>query len=82
MSWALQLMILYRKRGENMREQMLSVKDVMEILRVGKSKAYNIMNLEIEHLQSPLRVSERALNEWIKRNTVYPVQMCKKRRAL
>lgn len=60
-------------------ERLLSTKEVMDVLSIGKSAAYNIMH-QMPHLPSPLRVRERDLNEWIRSRMVYPVES-KKRRA-
>lgn len=49
-----------------------SPKQVMELLSVSKSRAYQIFE-QMPCLQRPLRVSERELKDWIARNTKYPV---------
>ena len=59
---------------------MLSTKEVMTALSIGKSAAYNIMH-QIPHLPSPLRVRERDLRRYIEDRMIYPIE-CKKRRAL
>jgi predicted DNA-binding transcriptional regulator AlpA len=48
-----------------------SPRQVMELLGVSKSRAYEIFD-QMPCLQRPLRVSERALKEWIAQNTKYP----------
>ena len=61
-----------RKRGEQM-ERFYSPAQVAEIMSISKRQAYNIM-YQMPYIPSPLRVSERALKDWIERHTVYPVQ--------
>lgn len=57
-------------------ERYYSPKQVAEILAISKSKAYEIID-QMPRLQSPLRVSERALRDWIERHTVYPLARAK-----
>jgi hypothetical protein len=52
-------------------ERYYSPKQVMELLNVSKSRAYEIF-YQMPCLKSPLRVSEKALRNWIEQNTVYP----------
>ena len=59
---------------------MLSCKDVMTVMGISKSLAYDIMN-RIPHLDSPVRVWERDLKRYIEDRMIYPIE-CKKRRAL
>jgi len=54
-------------------DRYLSPAQVAEALSVSKRKAYDIM-YQMPYIPSPLRVSERALKDWIERHTVYPVQ--------
>ena len=63
-----------------MRDRMLSYKGVMELLSVSKSEAYQIM-WAIPHTDSPVRVWEKDLIEWINSRMVYPIQTMKKKRA-
>ena len=58
---------------------MLSCKDVMTVMGISKSLAYDIMN-RIPHLDSPVRVWERDLKRYIEDRMIYPIE-CKKRRA-
>lgn len=52
-------------------ETFLTPKDVAEILRVSRRKAYDIMN-GMPHLDSPLRVTERHLIAWVNERMVIP----------
>lgn len=61
-------------------DQMLDVNDIMAAMKIGKSKAYQVMNSIYPRLQSPLRVREKDFNEWIRSRMIYPVER-KKRRA-
>ena len=54
-------------------EKYLSPAQVAEQLSVSKRKAYDII-YSGPHIQSPVRVSERVLRDWIDRNTVYPMK--------
>lgn len=60
-------------------ERMLSPEQVAEILSVKKSTAYTMIH-QMPHMERPLRVSERALREYIESRTVYPIQMAKRKR--
>lgn len=60
-------------------ERMLSPEQVAEILSVKKSTAYTVIH-QMPHMERPLRVSERALREYIESKMVYPIQMTKKRK--
>ena len=60
-------------------DQMMSVNDIMAVLKIGKSKAYEVMNSIYPRLQSPLRVREKDFNEWLKNKMVYPVERKKRR---
>lgn len=53
-------------------ERYYSPKQVAELLAISKSKAYEIID-QMPRLQSPLRVSESALKDWVARHTVYPL---------
>lgn len=68
-----------RKRGDQM-ERMLSPEQVAEILSVKKSTAYTVIH-RMPHMESPLRVSERALREYIESRMVYPIQPKRRKRA-
>ena len=57
---------------------MLSCKDVMAIMGVSKSLAYDIMG-RMPHLDSPVRVWERDLKRYIESRMIYPME--NKRRA-
>lgn len=50
-------------------QPMLTAADVAKILQVSKSKAYELM-LDMDHLDSPRRVTEWALRDWIDSRTV------------
>lgn len=63
-----------------MADRMLSCKGVMELMSVSKSKAYEIM-WAIPHMESPVRVWERDLREYIESRMVYPIQTRKRRTA-
>ena len=52
-------------------EQYLTAEDIAARLKCSRRKAYEIMR-EMPVLRSPRRVSERALRDWIDRNTDYP----------
>lgn len=67
-----------RKWGEKM-ERLLAPDQVAEIMSISKRSAYTIMN-QIPHMQQPLRVTERALREYIESKMVYPIQMAKRKR--
>ena len=51
----------------------LSPAQVADQLSISKRAAYNII-YSVPHIASPVRVSERALKEWIEANTIYPMQ--------
>jgi predicted DNA-binding transcriptional regulator AlpA len=55
-------------------ERYLSARQIMDVLSVSRSKAYEIIN-ELPYLKSPVRVSEKLLREWIEKNTVYPKRL-------
>jgi hypothetical protein len=61
-------------------ERLLSPDAVAEIMSISRRSAYTIMN-RIPHMEQPLRVSERALREYIEKKTVYPMPIGKRRRA-
>ena len=61
-------------------DQLMDVNDVMAAMKIGKTKAYAVMNSIYPRLQSPLRVREKDFNEWIRSRMIYPVER-KKRRA-
>ena len=54
-------------------------KDIMAAMKIGKSKAYQVMNSIYPRLQSPLRVREKDFNEWIRSRMIYPVERKKRR---
>ena len=60
-------------------ERYLSPAQVAEQLAICKRKAYDII-YSVPHISSPVRISERALKDWIDRNTVYPMQKSMKNR--
>ena len=53
-------------------ERYLSPAQVAEQLAISKRKAYDII-YSVPHIASPVRISERALKDWIEQNTVYPM---------
>ena len=59
---------------------MLSPQEVADIMSVSKRSAYTIM-YQMPHMEQPLRVSERALRDWINGKLVYPVLNTKRKRA-
>lgn len=61
-------------------ERLLSPEQVAEILSVKKSTAYTIIH-RMPHMESPLRVTERALRDYIESKMVYPIQVRQRRRA-
>lgn len=67
-----------RKWGEEM-ERMLSPEQVAEILSISKASAYTVIH-RMPHMEQPLRVTERALREYIDSKMVYPIQMAKRKR--
>lgn len=54
-------------------ERYYSPRQIMELLDVGKSAAYDIIH-EMPCLEHPLRVSERHLKAYLEDHTVYPVR--------
>ena len=60
-------------------DQLMDVNDVMAAMKIGKTKAYSVMNSIYPRLQSPLRVREKDFNEWLKSKMVYPVERKKRR---
>lgn len=58
----------------------MSPDQVAEIMSVSKRSAYTVMN-RMPHMQQPLRVTERALREYIESKMVYPMPIKRKRRA-
>ena len=52
---------------------MLTADDVAGILKLSRRSAYTVMR-SMPHTEKPLRVTERALAEWVDRRTVYPGQ--------
>ena len=60
-------------------ERLLSPEQVAEIMSISKRSAYTVMN-RLPHMQQPLRVTERALREYIEQRTVYPMEYMKQRR--
>lgn len=61
-------------------ERLLSPDQVAEIMSISKRSAYDHMN-RMPHMSSPLRVTERALREYIESKMVYPMPIKRKRRA-
>lgn len=61
-------------------ERFISPAQVAEQLNISRRRAYDIMN-SIPHIAHPLRVSERALKDWIEKNTVYPMPKRQTRRT-
>ena len=59
-------------------ERLLTPDDVAEILQVGKRSAYTYMG-QMVHMDSPLRVTEEALREWINKRSVDPEAQISKR---
>ena len=53
-------------------EKLLSPPQVAEIMSISTRSAYTIMH-RMPHIPQPLRVSERALRDYIDRQTVYPM---------
>jgi len=60
-------------------ERMLSPDQVAEILSISKSSAYTVIH-RMPHMESPIRVTERALRDYIESKMVYPIQMVRKKR--
>jgi len=63
-----------------MLDKYLSPAQVADTLSISKRQAYNIM-YQMPYLPGPLRVSERALRDWIDKNTVYPMGKSGRRTA-
>ena len=64
-------------------ERLYSVKDIMARYQCNPATARKRMR-EMEHLENPLMVTERAINAWEKRKIVLPAWMIRaemKRRA-
>lgn len=61
-------------------DRLLSPEDVADIMSISKRSAYTVMH-RIPHMDSPLRVTERALREYINERMVYPMPVKRKRRA-
>ena len=61
-------------------DKYLSPAQVAETLAISKRKAYEIM-YQMPYIHGPLRVSERALRDWIERHTVYPMGKSGRRTA-
>ena len=61
-------------------ERLLSPEQVAEIMSISKRSAYTVMN-RMPHMEQPLRVTERALKEYIESKMVYPIQVRRKKRA-
>lgn len=55
-------------------ERLLSPDQVAEIMSISKRSAYTVM-YRMPHMEQPLRVTERALREYIESKMVYPIQM-------
>ena len=52
-------------------ERFLSPAQIADVLSISKRQAYNII-YQLPHIERPLRLSEKALREWVERSTVYP----------
>jgi hypothetical protein len=61
-------------------EKMLSPEQVAEIMSVSKRSAYDHMH-RMPYMESPLRVKERDLREYIESRMVYPMPIKKSKRA-
>ena len=59
---------------------MLTADDVAGILKLSRRSAYTVMR-GMPHTEKPLRVTERALTEWVERRTIYPTQTGRKART-
>lgn len=57
----------------------MSPDQVAEIMSISKRSAYTVMN-RMPHMQQPLRVTERALREYIESRMVYPMPAVKRRK--
>lgn len=53
---------------------------VAELLSVSRRHAYDII-YQMPHLESPIRVSEKVLRDWIEKHTVYPMGKSGRRSA-
>lgn len=49
-------------------------------MSISKRSAYTVMH-RIPHMDSPLRVTERALRDYINERMIYPMPVKRKRRA-
>lgn len=49
-------------------------------MSISKRSAYTVMN-QIPHMAQPLRVTERALKDYIEGKMIYPMPVKKRRRA-
>ena len=61
-------------------EKMLSPEQVAEIMSVSKRSAYDHMH-RMPYMDSPLRVRERDLKEYIESRMVYPMPERRRKRA-
>lgn len=61
-------------------EKMLSPEQVAEIMSVSKRSAYDHMH-RMPYMDSPLRVRERDLREYIESRMVYPVPAKRRKNA-
>lgn len=61
-------------------ERLLAPDQVAEIMSISKRSAYTVMN-RMPHMEQPLRVTERALREYIDSKMVYPIQTKRRKRA-
>lgn len=61
-------------------DRLLSPEQVAEIMSVSKRSAYDHMH-RMPYMESPLRVRERDLREYIESRMVYPMPQKKRRRA-
>ena len=53
-------------------EKLLSVKDICERYQVKDARTARKMMRDMEHLESPLMVTERAVKEWERKRTHPP----------
>lgn len=49
-------------------------------MSISKRSAYTVMH-SIPHMESPLRVTERALKDYVESRMVYPMPVKRRRRA-
>lgn len=61
-------------------DRLLSPEDVADIMSISKRSAYTVMH-RIPHMDSPLRVTERALKDYIEGKMIYPMSIKRRKRA-